>query len=221
MKLSFICFAAIITPAVASPLDLVKRQFSTTWRYQDETLAPPGNYKAFDLGGCAAQLSFNKDQYISVPWIFEATYADGSRTEHTPFRNFDSFGVSDPFYPYLGNNFITRYPSNSAFTAIHEFTNVCKNGQAPVSWRFFTNFPNCYTTGQVAVVGGVARPAQVSGVSLRRISDAGYFQVNWSAVSRAVAYSVIVEYPVGTDEIGRPYLNVRGARVQVGVFKPL
>jgi hypothetical protein len=206
--------------AVTLPHELVKRQCSTTWSYQYEELAAPGNYKAFDLGGCAAQLSFNKDQYISVQWLFESTYADGSRLEHKPFRNFNSFGVSDPFYPYLGNNFVTRYPGNSAFTAVHEFTNVCSNGQAPVSWRFYTAGSSCYTTDQITVVGGVARPPKVSGVSLRRANDAGDFQVSWTAAEFGVAaYSVIVEYPTGRDEIGNPYLNVRGARVKVGVFQ--
>jgi hypothetical protein len=219
MKLSQLStFVALAAGAVASPLNLERRQCSTTWRYQYEGRAPPGNYKAFDVAGCAAQLSFNKDQYISVQWAFEATYSDGSVAEHKPFRDFDTFGVSDTFYPYLGNNFITRYPGNSAFTAVHEFTNVCKNGQAPVSWRFYTVSSQCFTTGQIRSVKGVTRPAKVSGVSLRRANDAGDFQVSWSAVPSAVAYSVIVEYPTGTDEIGRPYLNVRGARVQVSTL---
>ncbi|KAF2818599.1 hypothetical protein CC86DRAFT_472674 [Ophiobolus disseminans] len=191
---------AFATAAVASPLQLEKRQCSTTWRYQDAKRAPPGNYKAFDLGGCTSQLSFNKDQYISVQWAFEATYADGSRAEHKPFRDFDTFGVSDTFYPYLGNNFITRYPGNSAFTAVHEFTNVCSGGQAPVSWRFYTTWPECFTSGQIPPVSGATRPAKVSGVSLRRANDAGDFQVSWSAVPTAAAYSAIVEYPTGTDE---------------------
>merc|ERR1711963_1026785 len=127
-----------------------------------------------------------------------------------------SFGVSDTFYPYLGNNFLTQYPSNTPYTAVHEFTGVCKNGAAPVSWRFYTTSGTrpCFTTDQIRVVGGVSRPPKVSGVTLRRNNDAGDFAVDWQPVARAVAYSVIVQYPTGSDEIGNPYRNVRGARVQ-------
>ena len=52
-------------------------------------------------------------------------------------------------------------------------------------------------------------------MALRRANDAGGFEVSWDAVPDAVAYSVIVQYPTGTDEAGNPYLNVRDARVQV------
>ncbi|KAH8623216.1 hypothetical protein IG631_22373 [Alternaria alternata] len=212
--------AVVASTTTASPLVLEPRQqCSTSWSYPYTGRAPPGNYKAFNLASCTAQLSFNKDQYVGVQWAFEATYADGSRAELKPFRDFNSFGVSDTFYPYLGNNFLTRYPGNSAFTAVHEFSSVCKNGQAPVSWRFYTTSGTangCYTTGQIRAVGGVSRPAKVTGVSLQRSNDAGDFEVTWSPVSRAVAYSVIVQYPTGTDEVGNPYTNVRGARVQVG-----
>ncbi|KAH7130025.1 hypothetical protein B0J11DRAFT_602225 [Dendryphion nanum] len=228
MKSSFITllsFLANIAVTSASPFNFEKRQCScnplptpsqcsTSFRYQEPGFAPPGNFKAFKFDDCTAQLSLDKDQYISVIWAFEATYADGSRTEHKPIRDFDTFGVSDPMYPYLGNNFITRYPGNSAFTAIHEFTNVCKGGQAPISWRFLITSPDCFNSGQIPAVDGASRPAKVSGVSIRRVNDAGDFDVSWSAVPRAAAYSVIVQYPVGRDEIGNPYLNVRGARVQ-------
>jgi hypothetical protein len=97
---------------------------------------------------------------------------------------------------------------------------VCRGGQAPVSWRFYTTAPasNCYTTGQIRAVTG-SRPAQVTGVSLRRANAAGDFQVSWSTVPRAAAYSVLLQYPTGTDEIGRPYVGLRGARVQVSSRK--
>ncbi|KAG9195034.1 hypothetical protein G6011_00154 [Alternaria panax] len=219
MKLTFATLSAVLASiTTASPLALSPRQqCSTTWSYPYAGRASPSNYKAFDLGSCTAQLAFSKDQYVGVQWAFEATYADGSRHELKPFRDFNTFGVSDTFYPYLGNNFLTRYPGSSAFTAVHEFSSVCKNGQAPVSWRFYTTSGTangCYTTGQIRAVGGVSRPAKVTGVSLRRSNDAGEFTVSWSAVTRAVAYSVIVEYPTGTDDVGNPYKNVRGARVQ-------
>jgi hypothetical protein len=220
MKLTLVTLTTLLaTRTTASPLDLEPRQkCSTAWSYPYTGRASPGGYKAFNLASCTAQLSFNKDQYVGVQWAFEATYADGSRAELKPFRDFNSFGVSDTFYPYLGNNFLTRYPGNSAFTAVHEFSSVCKNGQAPVSWRFYTTSGTangCYTTEQIRAVGDVSRPAEVTDVSLRRSNDAGDFQVSWSPVSRAVAYSVIVQYPTGTDEVGNPYTNVRGARVQV------
>jgi hypothetical protein len=221
-SLNVLSLLVLVACTAASPFELSKRQ-STTWTYTCGTKAPPSNFKAFGLGGCAAQLSLTKDRYVGVQWAFEATYADGSTAEHTPFRDFDSFGVGDTFYPYLGNNFITRFPGQSAFTAVHEFTSVCRDGQAPVSWRFFTTSANSacssssyrFTTGQIEVVGGVSRPAKVSGVALRRANDTGEFEVDWDAVQDAAAYSVIVEYPTGTDEVGNPYLNVRGARVQV------
>ncbi|KZM28727.1 uncharacterized protein EKO05_0009891 [Ascochyta rabiei] len=219
--LSLLSSLAFASSAAASPLEISKRQ-STAWRYSCDTRAAPADFKAFDLGGCTAQLSFTKDRYVAIQWAFEATYADGSRAEHKPFRDFNNFGVSDTFYPYLGNNFLTRLPGSSAFTAVHEFTNVCKSGQAPVSWRFYTTSANSacspadyrYTTGQIRTVGGVSRPAKVSGVTLRRANTAGDFQVGWSAVAGAAAYSVIVQYPTGTDEVGDAYTNVRGARVQ-------
>lgn len=217
-----LCIAALACTSTSSPLldNLDKRQ-STTWTYTCSSSAPPANFKAFNLPGCAAQLTFDKDRYIGVQWNFEATYTDGSRIEHKPFGS-TNFGVSDTFYPYPGNNFLTAYPGNSAFTAVHEFGNVCKSGQAPVSWRFFTTSANSacsaaryrFTTGQIAAANSATRPSKVSGVSLRRVNDAGDFQASWGAVASAAAYSVIVQYPTGTDEVGNPYTNVRGARVQ-------
>lgn len=218
---STFCIASLACAATSSPLNNLDKRQSTTWTYTCDRAAPT-NFRAFNLASCTAQLSFDKDRYIGVRWNFEATYADGSRTVHTPFPS-TNFGVSDVFYPFLGNNFLTAYPGNSAFTAVHEFANVCKGGQAPVSWRFYTSSANSacsaasyrYTTGQIAVVNGASRPAKVTGVSLRRTNDAGDFQVNWNAVSSAATYSVIVQYPTGTDDVGDPYTNVRGARVQV------
>jgi hypothetical protein len=222
MKLPII---AVLAPlAIGAPLDIDKRQTqSATWQYTCESRAAPSTFKAFNLPSCTAQLSFTKDRYVGIQWAFEATYSDGSRISHAPFRDTMNFGVSDTFYPYLGNNFVTAFPGQSAFTAVHEFADVCKSGQPPVSWRFYTTSANSacsaagyrYTTGQIAAVGGGARPAKVSGVSIRRANDAGDFQVNWSPVSSAVAYSVIVQYPTGSDEVGGAYTNVRGARVQV------
>ncbi|KAF9691217.1 hypothetical protein EKO04_010551 [Ascochyta lentis] len=221
MKLStFASSIGLTTIAAASPVELSKRQ-STAWTYTCSEGAAPADFKAFDLSGCAAQLSLTKDRYVGVGWAFEATYADGSRAEQKPFTT-NNFGVSDPLYPSLGNNFITKFPGNSAFTAVHEFANVCKGAQAPVSWRFYTTSANSacsaadyrYTSGQIPTVGGVSRPGKVGGVALKRANEAGDFQVTWSAVSGAAAYSVIVEYPTGEDEVGNPYTNVRGARVQ-------
>jgi hypothetical protein len=226
MKLSII--AAVASTALASPLGLSKRQ-STTWQYTCESRAAPSNFKAFNLASCTAQLSLTKDRYVGVQWAFEATYADGSRAVHTPLRGTGNFGVSDAFYPYEGNNFITAFPGQSAFTAVHEFTNVCQDGQGPVSWRFYTTSANSacssssyrYTTGQIRATSGVARPGKVSNVAIRRANDAGDFTVSWAPVAGAVAYSVIVQYPTGSDEIGRPYTNVRGARVQVRFVRSL
>lgn len=216
------CFIFLATAAVASPLDLAKRQ-SAIWKYCQDSAAP-SNFRAFDLGGCTAQLTFDKDEYIGIQWAFDVTYAAGSTTTLEPSGDTDAnFGVSDTFYTNKGYNFLTRLPGSSAFTAVHEFTNVCQSDQIPVSWRFYTTSANSaysslsyrYTTGQIRVVGGVSRPAKVGGVSLRRTSDSGNFTVGWSAVTGAAAYSVIVQYPTGTDEAGNPYLNLRGARVQV------
>jgi hypothetical protein len=226
MKYSII--AALASLATASALDLPKRQ-STSWQYTCASHAAPSTFKAFNLPSCTAQLSLTKDRYIGVQWAFEATYPDGSRAVHSPSRGVANFGVSDAFYPFPGNNFVTAFPGQSAFTAVHEFVNVCKGGQAPVSWRFYTTSANSacsassyrYTTGQIAAVSGVARPGKVANVAVRRASDAGDFTVTWAPVASAVAYSVIVQYPTGTDELGQPYKNVRGARVQVNfVWRP-
>lgn len=224
LSTSVLAFAAT---ALAAPSSLEARQSeSTTWTYNCGTRRAPDNFKAFDLGGCNAQLSFNKDRYVAVQWNFDAIYADGSRVEHKPFRDFDNYGVSDTFYPYLGNNFITRLPGQSAFTAVHEFTNVCRDGRTPVAWVFRTSSANSacsassykFTTGQIRVVSGT-RPPKVTGTAIRRLNQSGDFEVTWNAVSQAAAYSVIVEYPTGTDEVGNPYRNVRGERIQVSQFE--
>ncbi|XMA07803.1 hypothetical protein WAI453_000594 [Rhynchosporium graminicola] len=219
---------SLTTNTLSFSLPLQTRQ-STTWQYTcDPTYAVPSNFKAFNLGGCAAQLAFTKDRYIGVQWNFDAVYADGSRVKHEPYRE-KSFGVSDTFYPLPGNNFNERFPGASAFTAVHEFANVCKAGAAPVSWIFYTSsaISACssvsyrFTSGSIPVFSNgavVTRPAKPASYSLSRVNDAGDFLVTWSAVSVAAAYSVIVEYPTGTDEIGRPYTNVRGARVQAGTL---
>ncbi|CAN9227224.1 unnamed protein product [Alternaria alternata] len=221
MKLTLVTLSAVVaSTTTASPLVLEPRQqCSTSWSYPYTGRAPPGNYKAFNLASCTVQLSFNKDQYVGVQWAFEATYADGSRAELKPFRDFNSFGVSDTFYPYLGNNFLTRYLGNSAFTAVHEFSSVCKNGQAPISWRFYTTSGTangCYTTGQIQAVGGVSRPAKVTGVSLRRNNDAGDFEVAWSPVSRAVADPADVDY---LDRVFSHALNTVN-KIRTGSQKP-
>lgn len=217
---SSLVYASIIPSEDTS---LSKRQ-STQWQYScasDTPKAAPSNFKAFDLGGCNVQLSFNKDRYVGVQWAFKGVYPDGSSIEHKPFRDFNNFGVSDTFYPFLGNNFITKFPGASPFTAIHEFRSVCKGGIAPKSWVFYTTSDGAcspkgyrYTTGEIKTVGDVRRPSKVT-PSLRRINDAGDFEVSWSPVADASAYSVIVEYPTGTDEVGNPYRNVRGERINV------
>ncbi|PVH89186.1 hypothetical protein DL98DRAFT_579887 [Cadophora sp. DSE1049] len=227
MKLATIITLALslATSTVSSSLPIKPRQ-STTWQYTCQpNYAAPTNFKAFSLGGCAAQLAFTKDRYVGVQWNFDAVYADGSRVKHDPYRDFNTFGVSDYFYPFLGNNFNTRFPGSSAFTAVHEFTNVCKNGAAPVSQIFHTSSANSacsaasyrYTSGRIPVFNNgavVTRLAKPASYSLRRLNDAGDFQVNWSAVSTAAAYSIIVQYPTGSDEVGNPYTNQRGARIQ-------
>lgn len=143
---------------------------------------------------------------------------------HAPLRDLAAFGVSDPFYPYMGNNFLEQWPgASSAFTAVHEFEGVCVGGEEPVEWRFYTTSANAacsakdyrFSSGWVAVQGEVVRPERVEGMQMRRVGEGGEFQVQWRPVEGARAYSVIVQYPTGTDEVGDPYLNVRGVRVQV------
>ncbi|KAG4419310.1 hypothetical protein IFR04_007544 [Cadophora malorum] len=216
---------SLVASSVSSSLPLEARQ-STTWQYTCQpNYTVPSNFKAFNLGGCAAQLTFTKDRYVGVQWNFDAVYADGSRVKKDPYREFNTFGVSDAFYPFLRNNFDTRFPGSSAFTAVHEFTNICKDGAAPLAWIFYSGSANSacsvssyrYTSGRIPVFSNgtvVTRPAKAASYSLRRINDGGDFQVNWSAVSTAAAYSIIVQYPTGTDEVGNPYTNQRGARVQ-------
>jgi len=222
MNLLFAIFYTIPLTVFATPLIPEKRQQDyTEWQYSCDNYAAPGNFKAFNLPGCVAQLSFNKDWYIGIRWAFEATYADGIREQHVPFRDTSNFGVSDNFYPGGGNNYATRNPGSTEFTAVHEFTNICRGGSPPVSWRFFTTTSACqpaayrFTSGLITPISVARRPARVSGVSMTRKNEAGDFVVSWSTVSGAAAYSVIVQYPTGTDEAGRPYLGQRGARVQV------
>lgn len=223
---------ALTATATGSALPISPRQTpSSDWQYNckgSETLAKPADFKAFDLGGCTAQLTFTKDRYTGYQWNFDAIYADGSRVERKPFQDNNNFGVSSTYFPNLGNNFVTRQPDKSAFTAVHEFTDVCKDGSAPVAWVFYTTSTNScgapagyrYTSPRVDVVGGVSRPAKVAGTALRRTNAAGDFTVSWAAATGAAAYSVIVEYPTGTDEAGNPYRNYRGARIQVRVPGP-
>ncbi|EKD12914.1 uncharacterized protein L3040_005773 [Drepanopeziza brunnea f. sp. 'multigermtubi'] len=217
-------FAGSMPSTLASALLPLRTRQSTQWEYTCPSgLAPPSDFKAFNLGNCGAQLAMTKDRYTAVMWKFDAVYADGSRVTQTPFRDFNTFGVSDPLYPSLGNNFITRFPGSSAFTAVHEFTNVCRGGQAPVAWIFYTTAKTCsrstFTSGRIPVFNGgatVTRPALVPDVSLRRVNDAGDFEASWSPAAGAAAYSVMVQYPIGTDDAGDPYLDVRGARVPKG-----
>ena len=92
-----------------------------------------------------------------------------------------------------------------------------------MEWRFYTTSANAacsakdyrFSSGWVAVQGEVVRPERVEGMQMRRVGEGGEFQVQWRPVEGARAYSVIVQYPTGTDEVGDPYLNVRGVRVQV------
>lgn len=214
-------------PLITSASALSPRQ-SPTWTYTCSALAPPSSFTASTPSPCTAQLSLTKDRYIGVHWAFEARYADGTTAVHAPLRDLAAFGVSDPFYPYLGNNFLERWPgSSSAFTAVHEFEGVCVGGEEPVEWRFYTTSANAacsardyrFSSGWVAVQGEVVRPERVEGVQMRRVSDGGGFQVQWRPVEGARAYSVIVQYPTGTDEVGDPYLNVRGVRVQVSLLR--
>jgi hypothetical protein len=219
MKPSFALFLSAVTASPVS-LSLTPRQScSPTFTYPYTGRTSPSNFLAFSLPSCTAQLTFTKDHWVGVQWAFEATYADGSRAILEPFRNNDNFGVSDTFYPYQGNNFLTSYPGSSAFTAVHEFTGVCKGGKEPLSWRFYTTSgtSTCNTSPQIKAVGGVSRPAKVSGVALKRSSDASDFTASWSPVAGAAAYSVIVQYPSGIDDLGRPYLSVRGKRVMVSL----
>ncbi|KAJ4339306.1 hypothetical protein N0V95_007799 [Ascochyta clinopodiicola] len=97
--LTLLSSLGLITSAASSPLEISKRQQSTTWRYTCSALTAPTNFLAFNLPSCTAQLSHTKDRYIGIQWAFEATYADGTRQTHTPFRDLNGFGVSDTFYP--------------------------------------------------------------------------------------------------------------------------
>ncbi|KAL2071201.1 hypothetical protein VTL71DRAFT_12436 [Oculimacula yallundae] len=223
---------SLITTSTSSALPLEARQ-STTWQYTCKPdYAAPSDFKAFNVGGCAAQLSFTKDRYIGVQWNFDAVYADGSRVKHDPLRSSENFGVGDALYPFKGNNFIEKFPGKSAFTSVHEFTNVCKSGatgDAPVSWVFYTTTANSacsaanfkFTTASIPVYNNgavVTRPAKPASYSSKRVNDAGDFKVTWSEVPDAAAYSVIVEYPTNTDDVGRAVKNVRGARVLKGAL---
>lgn len=96
----------------------------------------------------------------------------------------------------------------STFTSVHEFANICKNGVAPTSWRFVVAKPanvacassNYFNTNPIAAVSAV-RPAQPRISSARRVNDKGEFELQWPAVSGAVAYTALVKsYSNGAGE---------------------
>ena len=63
--------------------------------------------------------------------------------KHDPYRDFNNIAVSDPFYTIgYGNNYITNRTQSQAFTSVHEFSNICRNGVAPSSWIFYTSLTN-------------------------------------------------------------------------------
>lgn len=64
-------------------------------------LRAPSKSKGFNLGGCAAQLASTKDRHVGLQWNFDAVYADGSRVKRYAYRDFNTFGVSDTFYPFV------------------------------------------------------------------------------------------------------------------------
>jgi hypothetical protein len=113
----------------------------------------------------------------------------------------------------------------SDYISVHEFTNVCRNGAAPVSWQFYivkpsgiqcaNNGQNWFKSRQIAVTRGVSRPAQARITAARRTNDAGDYELSWAAVSGAASYSVILQtYTGGAGETSY-YTTIRGRRVQV------
>jgi len=111
--------------SAAAPVAHPKREDSTDWKYYRDGQGMPGSFMAFDFGGCSAQLTLTKWPYLGVEFTFEAVYSDGIRIEHIPFRNQSNFGVTDPVED--------DRVENNLFTAVHEFSDVCNNGAAPVA----------------------------------------------------------------------------------------
>ncbi|KAK2627652.1 hypothetical protein QTJ16_002298 [Diplocarpon rosae] len=219
MQLSTFTVLAALAPHARAGV-LVPRQ-STSWEYTCAKLAPPADFTAFNLYNCEAQLSFTKDQYESVSWAFDAIYPDGSRLTHNPITDPTNFGVSDPTDPNKGTNYWTRYPESTRFTAVHEFTDVCKGNQAPLSWEFYTTTKPCsrsyFTSGRVPVGRSgdpVTRPAQVDGVLLYPSGSQGDFTAYWEHVADAAYYSVIVQYPTQSAEnADTVFMQLGGARI--------
>ncbi|PBP18438.1 hypothetical protein BUE80_DR010719 [Diplocarpon rosae] len=108
-----------------------------------------------------------------------------------------------------------------SFTKDHEFTDVCKDNQAPLSWEFYTTTKPCsrnyYTSGPVPVSRSgdpVTRPAQVDGVLLYPSGSQGDFTAYWKHVADAAYYSVIVQYPTQSAENeDTVFMQLGGARI--------
>jgi hypothetical protein len=110
---------------------------------------------------------------------------------------------------------------SSNFTSVHELTNVCRNGAGPVGWFFLASDSGCgrpanyvFTSPQIGITNGVTRPGQTI-PSGRRINDAGDYEITWTAVPNAAAYTVLFEVPTSVDDVGNPYTRLIGSRQQV------
>ncbi|KAI5366419.1 hypothetical protein Slin15195_G079390 [Septoria linicola] len=180
----------------------------------------PSNYRAFNIGNCQAQLTFSRGKNVAVQWEFDAVYADGARVNHKPFRNFVNIAVSDPFYTIgYGNNYLTNRTQSQAFTSVHEFSNVCRNGAVPTAWIFYTTSANSactsrdyrFTTGRISTVTG-SRPAKTT-FTARQINSAAEVEVSWSSVANAQSYNIFVQIPTRPYEDRSGYfVTDRGAR---------
>ncbi|KAF7198587.1 hypothetical protein HII31_00326 [Pseudocercospora fuligena] len=220
MRLCYIAFQVLslqlglagAAPVEDAPTSILSKRQSTTW--QDSCGNPaPSNYRAFNLPNCQAQLTFSRGKNVAVQW--------------KPFRNFDNIAVSDPFYTLgYGNNYITNRTQSQAFTSVHEFTNVCRNGAAPVAWVFYTTSANSactsrdyrYTTGRINAVSG-SRPAKTT-FRGRQLNAAGDIEVIWNAVNGAQSYNVFVQIPTSSYEDNSGYFTTdRGARVSSGTTR--
>lgn len=129
------------------------------------------------------------------------------RVNHDPFRDFNNIAVSDPFYTIgYGTNYITNRTQSQAFTSVHEFSNVCRNGVAPSGWVFYTSSANSactsssyrFTTGRITTTTGT-RPAKTN-FSGRSINAAGEIEITWTGADGAQSYNAFIRIPTNRYE---------------------
>ncbi|CEH16189.1 hypothetical protein CBOM_06055 [Ceraceosorus bombacis] len=212
-------------------LDPNDAKYSFTWREDSSSqycsTYPPADFTARVFDDCSAQLSMLRDRRAVVyNWAFDALYADGSRVRQTPVRDFGKLSISDPDYTTTGGQNYRQDRTRGDYISVHDFTNVCRNGQAPVQFQFYVvqtltatcagNGRNWFKSRPINVVRGGSKAGQAPITSARRINSNGDYEVRWNAVTGAASYNIIYQtYTSGAGETPY-YTTIRGQRVNAG-----